>query len=357
MNAFAITSGTLDVTSSLPNTVNYNGTGNQSIMPIAYHNLILSNGNTKTPTGAVTVNNHITIGSGTTFNAGAFTHIVYANWNNFGTFASTGTIQFSGSQNTQINGATTFNILTITNSSSTTGVILNNDVNAAIVNMTLGTMFTGPNTLPITTTRTGNGIILGNIKREHVFTTGVAYAFEGPDNTITFSAVSSLTSITVAVLPTSISDFTFASAVSRLYTITIPTGTYTATLRLHYQDAELNGNPENSMVLWKYNGTFWVTAGKSANSTTSNYVEQSGLTSITGRWTMSTDANVVQWTGSVSTDWGTAANWNALQGSPSAPPSSNDVAVLGSAVFTNQPSISTSVTVKNVVFGSAQPVT
>ncbi|MDB5280202.1 MAG: hypothetical protein JWR61_5157 [Ferruginibacter sp.] len=353
-----ITSGTLNVTSSTPNTVNFNGTGAQNINAITYNNLTLSNGNSKTAVAGITVNNDITIATGTTFIPGSYTHVIYNDWYNYGTFiAGSGTIQFSGSQNTNITGATTFNILTVNNTSPTTAVILQNNVAAATVNMTMGTILTGSNTLTITTTRTGNGIILGTIQRTHAFTTGVAYAFEGPDNSISFSSVSSVSSVTVSVAKGTISDFPFGGSISRVYNITVPAGTYNATLRLHYEDDELNGSNESSMGLWNYNGSAWAASGKTANSTTANYVEQSALTNITNRWTCSDNSNVVQWNGSVSTAWNTAANWTVLQGSASTPPSATDIVDLGTATFSNHPTISTAVTVKNIIFGSVQALT
>ena len=111
------------------------------------------------------------------------------------------------------------------------------------------------------------------------------------------------------------------------------------------------------MALWRYNGTTWGSSGKTSNSTTANYVEQSLITNITNRWTCSDNSNVVQWNGSVSTDWNTAANWTVLQGSASRPPSSTDIAELGTGAFINQPTISNAVSVKNIIFGSAQAVT
>ena len=352
------TAGTLNVTSSIPNTVNFNGTGAQTINNIAYNNLTLSNGSTKTAAGALTINKSITIGTGTTFLPGVFTHSIYQDWNNSGTFtAGTSTIQFLGSQNTIINGATTFNVLTVNNTNATTGIILNSNVSVATLNMTLGTLLTGTNTITITSTRTGNGIIIGNIQRLHAFTTGTAYAFEGPENTVNFSSVTGVTSITVSVVQAPVTDFSFAGAINRYYTIAVPAGTYVATLRLHYEDAELNGNPEGLMGLWNYIGATWVPLNKTGNNTTSNYVELNSLTNITNRWTCSLAAAVSRWNGSVSTAWENPANWTVIQGAASTPPSSTDVAVLGVGTFTYQPTISTPVSVRNVGFGSATPVT
>jgi hypothetical protein len=359
-NLLTISAGTLNVTSSAPNTVNFNGTGAQSINAITYDKLGLSNGNSKTATAGITVNNNITIATGTTFIPGAFTHSIYEDWNNSGSFtAGSSTIQFLGNHNTNINGATTFNILTVNSTTATTGIILQSNISAATVNMISGTVLTGANTINITSTRTGNGIIRGNIQRTHAFITGVAYAFEGPNNTISFTSVSSVTSITVSVAEGSISDFPFGSSVTRVYNIAVPSGTYNATLRLHYESDELNGNDESTMTLWRYNGSVWVNAGKTANDVTSNYVEQSGLTSIANRWTLSnsTGSNVVQWNGSVSTDWNTAANWTVLQGAPSRPPSATDIVVLATVSFTYNPTISNTVSVKNINFGSVQALT
>lgn len=357
-NTLTITSGTLDVTTSGPNTVNFNGPGAQNINSITYGHLVLSNGNTKTAVGDITTTFDITIGTGTTFDLLTYTLSIYGDWINNGTFISgISTVQFLGPATAYITGITTFNILTSNTSSSTTELIVQNDISAAIVNMTNGIILTGSNTLTITDTRTGNGFIRGNIQRTHVFITGVPYAFEGPDNTITFSAVSSVTSITVSVEEQSVSDFPFGASVNREYDIAVPAGTYNATLRLHYEDDELNGNDESSMALWNYNGSSWASSGKTANSTTSNYVEQSGLTDITNRWTLSDDGNVVEWNGSVSTDWHTTANWTIIQGAPSTPPSESDIAELGTAVFAYQPTISDSESVNSIHFGSTQAIT
>lgn len=356
-DVLTITAGTLNV-SSTPNTVNFNGSGAQSINAITYSNLSFSTGGSKTASGALTVNNDITIGAGTTFISGNFTHSVYNNWINNGSFtAGTGTVQLSGTQNASISGATTFNVLTVNNSASTVAINLLSNVSAATVNMTMGTLLTGTNTLTITTTRTGNGIIKGTITRNHSFAALTAYAFEGPHNLITFTNPVGLTSVTVSVASVPADDFPFGGSISRVYTVTVPSGTYTAaTLRLHYEDNELNGNDESALALWHYNGSVWTSSGNTGNSTTNNYVEQAGLSDITNRWTLSANSNVVQWNGSVSTDWNTAANWTVTQGSASRPPGATDVVDLGTVTFGNQPVISTAVAVRNLNFGSAKAV-
>jgi fibronectin-binding autotransporter adhesin len=357
-NTFTITAGILNVTSNTTNTVNFNGTGAQSVNAITYHHLILSNGNTKTAANGITTNGDLTINTGTIFSAVSYTHQVYGNWVNNGTFtAGTSTVQFRGAANKTITGASTFYILTINKTFSTNTISLNNNVLVPTLNMTTGTLLTGANTITITTTRTGTGIILGTITRTHTFSIATAYEFEGPDNRITFTAVTGVTSITVYAAAGAIGDFPNGGSINRVYDITVPGGTYVATLRLHYEDAELNGNNEAAMQLWRYNGTVWGASGKTGNNTTTNYVEQTGLTNITNRWTCTDNPGVARWNGSVSTAWNNAANWTTVSGSPFLPPGANDIAQIGSAAFTNQPLISTAVLIKSIVFGSAQAAT
>ncbi len=357
-NSFTISSGMLNTASSMPNTVNFNGTGAQLINAISYDNLIFSNGSNKTAAGNITVNGNITIATATTFIAGVYIHSIYGNWVNAGTFtAGTSTIQFLGVQTQNIIGATTFNIATVNHTSNTTRVVLQNNIGVAVLNMSQGNMLTGTNTVTITTTRTGPGIILGNIQRMHAFTTGLAYEFEGPNNSITFSSVTAVSNITVSVTKGAVTSFPLGGAIRRAYNIVIPSGTYNATLRLHYEDDELNGNVENSMTLWKFNGTNWNNIGKTSNSTISNYVEQTSLTDITNRWTLSDAMNAVRWNGTVSNDWNTAANWTVLNGSATRPPSPTDNVYIGDTLFVNQPTITTTVNVKSILLNSTKAVT
>lgn len=356
-NTLAITAGTLNVTASVPNTVNFNGTGAQTVNGIVYNNLTLSNGNTKTAAGNITVNEDITIAASTSLAAGPYIHTIQHYWVNNGSLVpSTGTVQFTGGSNAILTGATNFNILTINKTASTNSVTLLNNITAATVNMASGRLLTGANKVTITTTRSGNGIILGTITRTHAFTTGTPYAFEGPDNTINFSSASGVTSITVTVTIGSVSDFPNNSSVNREYNIAVTATDYTATLRLHYEDGELNGNNEAFLSMWNLQGV-WTNMTKSANSTTANYVERSGLTNIGSRWTLNDAPGVTRWNGSVSSDWATAANWTSVSGGGSTPPAPPDMVEIGTGPFTNQPIISNATTVRGISYGSAQAST
>lgn len=357
---YTVTAGVLNATSTTPNTVNFNGAGAQNVPGGTYDNLIFSNSGTKSATGAVAVNSTLTISSGVTFSAASYTHSIGGNWVNSGSFtAGTSTIAFTGTASSTISGSTTFNILTVNKATTVAQVSLLNDVSAPTVNMTNGMMNTGSSTLTITSTRTGNGVILGTIRRSHSFGTNVAYAFESPNNTITFTGIATLaTSITVKVEIGPVSDFPKGGSVNRVYTISSNSALDLAsiTLRLHYEDAELNGNVESSMGLWKNAGLGWVTSGKTSNNTTSNYVEQTSLLGVEGRWTLSDNGNVIRWNGSVSSDWSTPGNWTATQGTPSSPPGPADIVEIGTVAFTNQPVIAAGVNIKGISLGSAQAV-
>lgn len=356
--AFTLTTGTFDVTTTTPNTVNYNAAGAQTVAATTYDELRFSGGGTKTAGGAVVVNGDLNISSGATFAAGSFTHSFYGHWINNGAFtAGSSTVQLLGGSDSYIAGATTFNVLTLNKASASGIVMLSNNVSVVTINLTNGEFHTGTKVLTITTTRTGNGIILGTITRTHAFTTGTAYAFESPVNTVNFASATGVSSVTVTVAVGAVNDFPFGGSINRQYTLGVTaSGAYSSTLRLHYANSELNGNTESALQLWRY-GSSWTPQGKSGNDTVTNWVEQGSITNLAGRWTLSDDSSVVRWNGSVSTAWENPSNWTAVQGIPSLPPSSNEVVELGTITATYQPSITATATVKSITFGSAQAMT
>ncbi|MGE7773225.1 hypothetical protein ACQKLP_00790 [Chitinophaga sp. NPDC101104] len=358
--AYTVTAGTVDVTTNIPNTVIYNGTGAQNVRAGTYHHLTLGGGGTKTALGATTANGNLSILAGSTFSSGANTHTVFGNWSNLGTFtAGSGTVSLNGTQPADVSGNNTFNILTVNKAAATTAVNLLSNTTVATLNMTSGWMNTGANTVTITTTRNNSGIILGSIKRLHSFAIGTAYAFESPNNLITLTGVNSLTSITVTVRRTTVSDFPAGASVNREYTVTSEglLNVALVTMRLHYEDDELNGNPEAGLGIWRNNAGTWAALGKSSNSTTSNYVEQTSLLTLNGRYTLSGSVNIARWNGKISSDWHTAGNWSVVQGTPTLPPGPNDIAVVGDTTFVNQPVISAAVSVQGLYFGSVKAAT
>ena len=356
-NLLTKTAGDLDVITTTPNTVVFNGSSNKTIATGTFHNLVFA-GNTNTAGGAITINGDITINAATTFAASTFTHTLQGDWTNNGTFtAGTSTILFAGDDDANVYGPTTFNVVTINNTSAENIVYLWSNISVATINMTLGGIRTGNSVLTITNTRNGNGIIMGSIQRTHAFSTGIDYAFEGTNNHIRFLSVTGVTTVTVKVTDGAIADFPFGGSVNREYVVTVPAGTYNANIRFHYENSELNGNSETAMVLWRHNGASWATYGKKGNDTAQNYIYSDSLTSMTGRWTFSDDNHVIRWNGSVSSDWSTAANWTAVQGVPTSPPSANDIVQIGFINYTYAPVITTAATAKSISFGSVKAST
>ncbi len=349
--------GTFDATTNVPNTIAYNGSIAQSTVFPTFHNLILSGGNTKTPSSALTINGDFTLGGSTTFEAGAFTHSIGGNWTNNGTFtANTSTITLNGSNDSQLTGATTFNDLTV-NKTTNSEITLNNSINAVNLTMTSGDILTGANSVTLTGNRTGAGLVTGTITRNLTYATATDYAFEGPHSFINFSSITgSITSITMTSTIGPNSTFASAASINRTYDISVAgSTTYDATLSLHYEQAELNGNVEGAMTFWNDGGTAtWVDA-TNLNTTfdnTDNWVAKSGLTDLLNKWTISEGLVIYSWDGSVDTSWSTADNWT-----PSGIPGIQDVVHIGDLIFTNQPTISTSENIKKIYFNSTTPGT
>jgi hypothetical protein len=225
-------------------------------------------------------------------------------------------------------------------------------------------MQTGTNTVTITGTRTGNGLIIGRITHSHAFADATAYYFEGPNNAITFTSPSAgLTVVTVTVTVGVINDFTTGvESILREYDVAIPAGTYTnATWRTHYEDNELNAFYEPSLSLYHYNSgsSVWDSIGMTTRSTVSNYVERTGITTLTGRWALSGIRNVVRWNGSVSSAWENVLNWTTISGPvmTNRVPTSTDDAQIGQAAFTYHPLLTSAQTINILRFGSAQSAT
>ncbi len=151
--------GTFKFSNSSSTTVNYTALGNQQVYAATYDNLTLSGSGAKAlPTGLTTINKAFTLagtasatatvgltvagdvvlGSGTTFNAGSFTHNVGGNWTNNGTnfTAGTSTINLNNGSASPVaiggSAATAFNLLTVNKSSSS--YVVNNSVAAFSAN-------------------------------------------------------------------------------------------------------------------------------------------------------------------------------------------------------------------------------
>ena len=257
----------------------------------------LSTNDTININGDTTINN-LTISAGTlnASNAGSsILTLAVGNWtNNGGTFnPGTGSVSLAGSGQT-IGGSlsTTFNNLTIgpgsvssTVDQTVTGILtLNGDLTVSSPAKVI---------MPASATATGAGDVIGNLERLGLVTGACAVAPCGntlslgnPNNQITITSGAAPTSILVNL--TKSAPGTYAAAVQRNYAINETGGTgFTATLRLHYLDSELNGNmPESALNLRRFNGSWVATPATRPVDTANNWVESSAVTSFS-TWTFS----------------------------------------------------------------------
>ncbi len=251
----------------------------------------------------LTVKGVVTIDAAAVLNAQSLALTVGGNWINNGTFnPGTQTTTFNGSTGAQtISGstATGFSSLTISNGAGVSLSSVDATVNA-VLSLNSGDLTTGANFLNMAVGATSTGTpapgtdVVGNVRRTHVFATGTRYAFGNQFVSLNFTAAGTKpTAVNINLVksvPTG-ADFEFATAVQRTYTVTPTAGAgYSATLRLHYLNSELNGNNENSanFDLWRHNGVdTWQRQVKTANDAadTANWAEKSGVTQFSA-WTL-----------------------------------------------------------------------
>jgi hypothetical protein len=293
-------------------TVVFNGTSPQTLPSgfTTYNNLTLNNTAGVTGFAGLTVNQLLRVQAGTFTSSSTYNNVqidagatlagvsattinVSGNWTNNGTFtANNNTVNFNGSGAQVIGGSavSTFQNLTIANAGSGVSLGQNATVNGVLT--LTNDLTTGANVLtqPGTGTSTGAADVIGNVKRLGFTGGGSALSFGNPFNSIGFAVGGTLpTDITVNLVK--LAPVTGVAvptpAVQRTYTIT-PTGGsgFSATLRLHYLDAELNGNSEASLGLWRQGGAGWSRQGSTAADTSANWVQLAGVTAFSP-WTLS----------------------------------------------------------------------
>ena len=210
---------------------------------------------------------------------------------NNGTFAGTsGTVQIIGSNsnsNTAIEGTgtTTFNNLTINKSSN--NAQLNQNV-AVTGNLTLtsgGVMLNSGN---INFGSTGS--LQNETETNRVFGTGgylqTTVNLNAPNatNPANLGAIiTSTANLGSTIIKRAHSSFTLnGNGINRSFDITPTNNTgLDATLKFNYLDAELNGNSEANLALWKSTnaGTNWTALASTSNAT-SNFVQSTGIPSF-----------------------------------------------------------------------------
>ena len=191
---------------------------------------------------------------------------------------------FNSSSGTELSGTGSWTGTTsLLNLGAASFLTLQNDVTYSgttiIVGGPEGRIFTGGHTLsmPCTTALQGTGEIFGSVRRTSLSSCpGASYSFGNPFTTVQFTSGTPPSELTCHIL--SGPPIGFSNAVHRTYIIS-PFGgnNYTANLRLHYLDSELNGNAESTLQLWRSDGTSWAARGVTSRSSTDNWVEYTGV--------------------------------------------------------------------------------
>ncbi|MEO8169138.1 MAG: hypothetical protein ABI623_12875, partial [bacterium] len=130
--------------------------------------------------------------------------------------------------------------------------------------------------------------------RTHTFDANTEYDFEGPYTSVIFASGGTLpTSVSITTVLSSPGATNSMDPMARYYTIAQTGGSgFSCTLRLHYEDAELtspNTEANPPLKIWRRTSTgpdVWVREGATGNSTSLNWVEQSGITN-TGTFSLS----------------------------------------------------------------------
>ena len=206
--------------------------------------------------------------------------------------AGTGSFKFTGSQNSSISGNSLplFNILEISKSNNAK-ILLNRNINVgALINFVSGQLDLNNNniimlpTANIASESENNRIIGPNGGFVEITQDMNAPASVNAGNLgATILSSANLGSVTIrrGHLPQTGTGLT--NSTNRYYLIT-PTNNsnLNTTLRFRYFDAELNGQNENSLVIYQSNnsGTDWNNLSKSSNNINANYVEKTAIASL-----------------------------------------------------------------------------
>lgn len=271
-------------------TVEYAGTSAQIVSGLTYGGLKINNASGVSLGGNATVSGTLyltsgalTIGSNTLTVNGAIA-------NSSGSLAGSGTsdIFIGGSVASTTLPALTLDNLTVNRAN---GISLGGDVSVGgTLTLTSGTVVTGSNKLNVTNNAAGavvitGGSVNGEIERAIAASSTGSYIFANANTSLTPDGSQGSVTVSVKAFPnTFIPVGDSSKAIKRYYTIT-PSGALTATVRLAYEDSELNGLTETSLSLWRYNGTSWVDEGSVQNDPINNWAEQTDI-STWSDWTL-----------------------------------------------------------------------
>jgi hypothetical protein len=360
-NSLTINSGAT-VTISGSNTLTVHGNWINNGTFTANTSTVIFNGTTAISGATTTTFNNLTINSEKSITASADTINITGNWTNNGTFSdNSGTISFTGSSEQTINGVSSFNNLTISNS---IGVTANNNItidgelnlNAANPSATVGLLdmatvynvndvLTSSNNLIMSegSTTTGIGDVTGRIIRNNILPE-VTYTFGNSNATMSFyGAVVDSMPTQIKIIPRiGVRHLKKDNTVKRYYQIirTGGGGTTKFTLKLPYLTTELDTITESRLVFWDHHIAYATVSphehGKTLLNTSENYITLGGhgirylvkneysrelayvddVTTPQSQekiWMISGKESINEntWLGAANTNWNTASNWTA----------------------------------------------
>jgi hypothetical protein len=268
------------------NTINFNGTGSQTVPVLSYNNLTTTNASTKTLAGSITANGAVTINSGSTLDASAsnFGLIVLGNWvNNGGTFIpQTGTVTFNGTSAMLGSGVTSFNNVTI--SGALTGFSGNTNVAGNWVNNGTFTHNSGTVTFNGTTAMSGSSTnTFNNIT--------ISGTLTGPSSNMNIAG--NWINNGVYTNNSGTTTFNGTTTISGSSTTTLNNVTISGTLTAHATSMGIDGNFINDGTFSANNGsiTFGTTTVSGSITTTFHNIQIN--TSLTGH------SNIMNLTGNM----------------------------------------------------------
>jgi hypothetical protein len=223
--------------------------------------------------------------------------------NNGSISAGTGSFKFTGTQNSTIGGSSMplFNILEISKTNNSKVLLGRNISVGSSINFITGQLDLNNNNLLMTSAANisgeseNNRIIGPNGGFVEITQNMNAPASVNAGNlgaTITSSA--NLGSVTIRRGHQSQNGTGLPNSLNRYYLVTPANNSnLNATLRLRYFDAELNGQNENVLVIYKSNdnGSNWNNMSQTTRNTNANYVEKTGISNLTLQ-TLANDAAV-----------------------------------------------------------------
>lgn len=269
-------------------TIEYNrGNGDQTMITnIAYHNLVINNPQQVFLNSAETVQNILRLERGifeistNRLTIGNCGQIVRAGGSLNGTpiFGSCVRVAYEGAV-PQITGSELPDLVTTLTIQNPQGVTLSKNTTATDSLNLFSDLTTNGFTLTMTgaAVSTGTGDVIGNVRRTGLVN-GVVYSFGNPLNSIRFDSGVPPGEITMNLTKSAPSDLPNA-AIRSFYIDEIGGGPFTTTLRLHYDDADLNGNNESALHFFHSDGS-WNPVVASSRDQNANWVQTSGVTSF-----------------------------------------------------------------------------